>query len=151
MTNRVPTFPSIRKRRPGIYLESELLASPAFAELNRTEIRVLLRFYQKRQIAKKRKGQKVRSKEILNNGQISFTYNEANDMGISDSAFTRAIDGLLERGFIDITHSGEGMYRSVSLYAISTRWGRYGTEAFQQKTRRRRSRRVGFLREHGKS
>lgn len=112
----------------------------------------MLRFYQKRQIPKRRKEQTKRSSaEILNNGKIVFTYAEAENLDISTSAFTRALDGLLARGFIDITYSGEGMYRSVSLYAISTRWQQFGTDTFVHKERRKRGRKVGFLNGHGKS
>ena len=144
----IPSYPQgwAKKPPPGIYLEGELLASAAFAELNQTEMRVFLRFYQKRQIAKKRRG------EVLNNGKITFPYDEAEEMGISSTAYTRALDGLLARGFIDITYSGEGMYRSKSLYAISTRWKHFGTERFEKKERRLRLRKkVGFLKGHGKS
>ncbi|MDA0334272.1 MAG: hypothetical protein O2782_03810 [bacterium] len=108
-------------------------------------------FYQRRQFATKRKGEKVRSKEVLNNGKITFLYTEAEGLGISKTAFTRAIDGLLSHGFIDITFSGEGLYRSVSLYAVSTRWRNYGTKAFEQKVRRKRRREVGFVRSYGKT
>ena len=150
----VGSFPQTwRSKRPppGIYLEGKLLESAAFAELNRNEIRVVLRFYQKRQFPKKRKGQKVRNKVILNNGELTFPYSEALAMGISKSAFTRALDGVIRRGFIDIAYSGEGMYRSMSQYSISTRWMKYGTDQFVESKRRKRHRRVGFLNGHGKS
>ena len=136
---------------PGVYLEPDILASTAFAALNETEIRVLIRFYQKRQFATKPPGQRKRSKEILNNGDITFPYSEAKEMGISASAFTRALDGLLARGFIDIAYSGEGMYRSVSRYAIATRWRLFGSEAFCHQVRRKRPRKVGFLDTYGKT
>jgi DNA-binding MarR family transcriptional regulator len=140
-----PPHPT-QKPRPGVYLIPELLSSLAFSELNTTELHVLLRFYQKRQFAGKKRGQRRRSPEVLNNGEIVFTYSEAEEMGVSASAFTRALDRLVAKGFIDIAHSGEGMYRSVSYYGISERWTRYGEDNFEGSVRKKRSRWVGFNR-----
>ena len=129
-----------KKPKPGIYLEPQLLDSPAFNELNRTELRVLIHFYRKRQFPSK-KGRKKRSHEILNNGQIVFTYREAAEtLGVSKSAFTRALDGLSEHGFIDIGLTGAGLYRSATKYGISTRWKRWGTPQFVELQRRRPTR-----------
>jgi len=43
----------------------------------------------------------------------------------------RAIDTLIEHGFLDISHSGSGGKKGdKSLYAISERWKVWGTDAF---------------------
>ena len=140
------------KPLPGIYLESEVLASAAFAELNLNGIRVLLRFYQKRHFSSKKGRNGRRSREILNNGQIVFPYTEAEEMGIHKSSYTRAIDTVLALGFIDIAHSGEGLYRSATLYAVSDRWRKWGTPDFVEARRPRRRRAPrGFVLQNGKS
>ena len=107
-----PRINQLPKRPIGVYLEGELLKSPAFDDLNRTEVKVLLRFYQKRQISGKKDNRGHRSKEVLNNGKIEFYYQEAQEMRVSPAMFARALDGLIEHGFIDVTRTGKGMYKT---------------------------------------
>jgi len=65
---------------------------------------------------------------IENNGEIVFFYTEAlNKYGITKPRFQRAVDELVEKGFIDITHHGGGVKGDSSTYAISERWQDYGT------------------------
>ena len=82
---------------------------------------------------------------VTNNGEIEFTYKEAEHRrGIKQGAFLEARDHLIEVGFIDITHSGAGLYKSKTLYGISDRWRKYGTPDFQQVERQKDSRRIGY-------
>jgi DNA-binding PadR family transcriptional regulator len=84
-------------------------------------------------------------KVILNNSRIEFTYLEAkHKYGIKKSRFTRAIDQLVERGFIDVATIGGGTHKVKTLYAISERWRDYGTAAFQDAKRPRLDVRIGF-------
>ena len=94
-------------RSGGVFLERNLLESEAFNSLRTgTAYRVFLIFYRKRQMAKlgrKGKGNWV----ITNNGEITFSYAEAErKYGISYGAFRNAIDELMKRGFLDIEESG---------------------------------------------
>lgn len=74
-----------------------------------------------------------------NNGELQFTYKEAwEDWGISNNRFTRAIDQLVEVGLIDIAHSGFGLHKDVTLYVISDRWEKYGTDEFVHAKRPKR-------------
>jgi len=53
----------------------------------------------------------------------------------------RALDELVEKGFIDITHSGSGGIKGdKSLYAISDRWKDYGKSNFKPMKRQKDSR-----------
>ena len=82
---------------------------------------------------------------ITNNGEIQFTYIEAEEKyGIPSGKFTRAIDDLIRVGLIDITKTGLGLKKEVSLYAISNRWENYGTDAFVVKKRPKRTEQFGF-------
>lgn len=73
---------------------------------------------------------------ILNNGEIVFTYEEAKRLyGIKPSRFRRAIDELVEKGFLDIAETGMGLYRMATHYAISDRWRWWGTDRFEQAKR----------------
>jgi len=90
---------------------------------------------------------------LVNNGEIQFSYIEAREKyGISDTRFTRAIDELLRVGLIDIAHSGLGLHKDCTLYAISERWRKYGTDEFEHVERRKRSARLGFTKgnRHGR-
>ena len=112
--------------------EQRLLKSKAYRSLRTpTAYFVFGVFMTKRQIGKVRYKYKV-EKVILNNGEITFTYKEAEEKySISYGAFRDAIDELGEKGFIDIAESGAGLYKSANLYAISERWKLYGTLEYE--------------------
>ena len=94
----------------------------------------------------KKAGRKGREKWLIeNNGEIVFTYTEAlKKYGITKPRFRRALDELVGKGFIDITHHGGGVKGDSSTYAISERWRDYGIEKFVFKTRPRDTRELGF-------
>ena len=77
---------------------------------------------------KKKKGQ--REYDLLNNGQLVYTYKEAEARGIPRATFMRALTTLIELGFLDVTLTGAGRYRSESHYALSNRWRHWGTDKF---------------------
>ncbi len=85
----------------------------------------------KRQLVKV--GRKGKEKwDICNNGEIEFTYIEAEDnYGISAGAFRDAIDELREKGFIDIAATGMGVHKVTTLYSISDRWKLYGLTEYE--------------------
>ncbi len=64
----------------------------------------------------------VREREwvLVNNGEIRFTYLEAQEKwGIAPGKFRRAIDELVRVGLIEITDTGFGLHKDATLYAIS--------------------------------
>ncbi len=82
---------------------------------------------------------------ITNNGEIQFTYNEAlGKWAITQKQFTKAIDEVIRVGLIDITKSGFGLQKDKSLYAISDRWEKFGTDEFVVKKRQKRKQQLGF-------
>jgi hypothetical protein len=92
-----------------------------------------------------RPGRNEKEWRITNNGEIQFTYDEAlNDWGVSEDRFKRAIDELVRVGLIDITKSGFGLKKDKSLYAISDRWEKYGTDEFTYMERPKRKQKLGF-------
>jgi len=117
-----------QKPSPYFWIDRRLIKSKAFQSLQRpVSFKVLGVFWLKRQCFNVgRQGKKQWC--IINNGEIVFTYKEAKDKyGISYGAFRNAIDELREKGFIDISESGAGLYKSANLYSISDRWKLYGT------------------------
>jgi len=126
--------------RPGpIVVERELLASKAFHDLDGKAAKVLMWFLTKRRMAEL-KTSKRQEWVIANNGEIVFTYKEAEERhGLKPQAFSQAIDELQENGFIDIECLGTGIGRAPTLYAISKRWKKYGTPEFKVMKRQKRS------------
>ena len=111
-----------------IYFSWEILESTAFKTLSAKGIHVLLRFLQKRTWTKPKR----EKKRVFNNSGLSFTYAEANELGISTSQYHTILRKLVEVGFIDIEHQGGGLARDYSRYGFSDRWRDYGTPVFKK-------------------
>ena len=127
-----------------IVIDAGLVSSKAFLNLTGIAPQVYLLFLKRRRMVKR--GRAGKEKWVVeNDGEIVFPYAEAeNKFGITRPRFQRAIDQLVEHGFIEIVHSGGGMLRDISKYAISTRWMDYGTSKFIEKQRPKDTRGLGF-------
>jgi hypothetical protein len=125
-------------RKPGnaVYINRVLLKSRAWLSLSGVAPQVYMLFRTKCQMGRRPGKPGKRDWMILNNGEITFSYREAKrQYGITAPRFRRALDDLIEKGFIDVTASGMGVKRVKSLYAISDRWRDYGTPAFREAKR----------------
>ncbi|MHC4477712.1 MAG: hypothetical protein ACYTEL_18860 [Planctomycetota bacterium] len=121
-----------RKRSTVVVLEQRLLKSKAYRSLRTpTAYFVFGIFMTKRKLAKGgRKGKE--QWEITNNGEIEFTYDEAEEKyGICPSTFRNAIDELRDKGFLDIAATGMGVHKVTTHYSISERWKLYGTREYE--------------------
>ena len=126
----------------GMFIPRRMHRSPAYRKLTSTSIFILMEFMSRRKVAKT--GQKG-GYEITNNGELIFTYAEAEKkFKIPRSTFCRSISQLVELGFIDINHPGGGMMKDCSKYGISDRWRDYGKEEFIKKSRQKDERKLGF-------
>jgi len=103
-------------------IPQDLIDSLAFRELSGVATKVLIYFMAKRHF--KNFGTAKKQRWVLENGRsICFTYKEAlNKYGISQKRFTRAIDDLLEKGFISIVHPGGTCEKDKAAYAIEENW-----------------------------
>ena len=125
-----------------IWIEREMILSPAFRKLNGRAMEVLLLFLYRRQW--KQAGRKGKW-YTTNNGEIVFPYKEAKKrFKIPKSSFARAIDKLMEHGFIEIARLGGGLIGDCTRYSISERWRKYGTDSFVRKKRPKDTRGFGF-------
>lgn len=69
---------------------------------------------------------------IKNNGEIVYPYAVAERDGIGRREFAKAIDELIEKGFLDIAHQGSGgRAGDTSKYFIDDRWKDYGKPTFK--------------------
>ena len=131
-----------KSHNKNIWIEREMILAPAFHKLNGSAIKVLLLFLYRRQW--KQAGRKGKW-YTTNNGEIVFPYKEAKKrFKIPKSSFARAIDKLIEYGFIDIAHLGGGLIGDCTKYFISNRWRNYGTDNFVKKKRPKDIRGFGF-------
>jgi hypothetical protein len=106
-----------------VYIEREMIKSKAFRSLSATAILVVLDFFAKRQFCRRPNSNGKKEFVISNNGDIQYSYKEAESRGITRPAFQRAIDALMARGFIDIAHHGAGGKKGdVNLYEVSNKW-----------------------------
>ena len=129
-----------------VVLTQKMLKSKVWINLTGASTQVFLIFRTKCQMEKPPgKSGKHSGMIITNNGEIIFTYEEAHrDYGISKDRFKRAIDQLVEFGFIDIKHTTNGLHKVATQYGISDRWQDWGTEQFVMKKREKRSHGPGF-------
>ena len=143
-----------RRRYNDMYISREVIMSKAFKKLTATALRTYLFFLTKRVMKTFAGSKQKRSGKgkyyIENQGEIEFTYREAEQRyGISSSSFKRAISQLVKLGLVDIVVSGYGLKRGKTLFGISERWQDYDTPDFVKKQRPPRiqklgSKKVGF-------
>ena len=131
-----------RRSSARIQLEREVIFSPAWRDLNSANtVRVYIDFLSRRRYVKPKSHRKAKANwTFVNNGEIIYTYTEAEELGMSQNTLNRAIDSLIDHGFIDIEESGVGMFKYTTKYWISERWKQWGTEAFVERSRPKRNR-----------
>jgi len=84
---------------------------------------------------------------ISNNGEIEFTYREAESYGITRPRFKRALAELVQKGLLDIVRPGLPNQKLKTLYAISGRWRKWGQDDFQAAQMKKRPAMGGFHRQ----
>ena len=136
-----------RKENPFTMLDKRMQFSPAFNDLNRSEVIVLLKFLSLCWIKNETVG-KERVRVITNNGKLRLTFEEAEKMGLSRASYSRSVLGLIGHGFLSITHQGSGLHRDANLYHFDTRWLKWGTVHFEAVTKQRPRLQVGFQKGH---
>jgi hypothetical protein len=140
-----------------MFVSRAVITSKAFLALKKVAAcQVYLIFLSKCRMEKlqTRPGRSEREWFITNRDELQFAYAEAEEKyGISAGKFTRAIDDLIRVGLIDITKTGLGLHKDVTLYAISDRWEKYGTDEFVVKKRPKRKQQYGFTNKnkHGRN
>jgi len=122
---------------PWIFWERDLFKSRAWLDLGGVAPQVygLVRLRVQVRKVKNDRQQKRTPYEMVNNGQIVFSYAEAKrDFGITSPRFRRALEELVEKGFLDVAHAGGGTEGDATLYAISDRWRSYDKPDFKAAT-----------------
>lgn len=136
-----------RGEKPFILLEKEMHKSPAFRSLTRSGLMILLEF-RNLCIIKSKSVNKVNVRYIENNGKLRLTFEEAEMLGYSTATFARALQELMDRGFLSIAHQGSGLHRDPNLYNLDDRWKKWGTPEFQAIQRPPPRLKIGFKKGH---
>jgi len=111
----------------------DLLHSKAYQELNYgPALKTLNWIYEKVQFRVNRRRCGKGRYEIMNEGKISFTYNEAELRSLDHRKFSRALKELVACGFIDIKKHGSGLMGDYSVFILSDRWRYFGTSKFER-------------------
>ncbi len=106
----------------GTFIEREMLESEAYLSLNGFAPHLLSLILLKRQF--ENYGRKGKQKRIcVNCDKLNITYMEfKNKFGVTQPRMTRAIDQLLEKGFLSIVYPGGTFRQDKAVYALSTNW-----------------------------
>ena len=109
-----------KRKSGGTFIERELFESDAFFSLSGFAPQLLILFLGKRNF---QKGNGKRKPMCVNKNSIRFTYAEMTKKhGIKQPRFTRAIDDLLEKGFISIEYQGGACQGDKTVYALVDKW-----------------------------
>ena len=114
----------------GTYIKRDILESDAYWDLTGAAPQIYMVFRMKCVFADRTIG-KRKERVIVNNGEITYTYLEAqNNHRIPKSNFLRARDQLIKVGFIEIAEDG-GCHHTTK-YAISNNWRNYPEQTFER-------------------
>lgn len=121
-----------------IFIDKKIISSKAFFALKVHGLRVLFVFFTKRKLGSHRDSKGNQNWHILNNGEITFTYKEAEKKGMSKKQFRDALDDLIAKGFLEVSHQGVGQGDS-STYKLIDNWADYGKKDFKPGPERRKN------------
>lgn len=109
-------------------IENSILVSAAWLSLRGKATQVFMLFLQRRKMYENK-----RTKEwfCLNCQELTLTYDEVKQLGLTRREFTYAIDALIANGLIDIVEYGNALARKPTVYGISERWRKFGTPEFK--------------------
>lgn len=143
-----------KRASPNLVISKDLIKSKAWLDLGKKSsisAQVYLIFLSKRKMEKTGKRGHERW-QCTNSQEIIFTYAEAlKKFEITQPRFMRAIDGLIDNGFLDIVKSASGLFKEVTLYGFSERWRKYDTPDFEKVSRTKRNLTTGFCKPRKKA
>lgn len=128
-----------------IWFEKEFLLSKPYRELKTSACHVVYSIFKTKCQMVNVGSRRYPLWEIENNGELEFTYTEAEEeYGISNQKFKRALTDLIDKGFIDITKRCRTNSKEPNLYEISDRWRFYGKRAFIRRSYKKAAGHIGF-------
>lgn len=119
MADRITEAKKFKNR--GIYFEERVYKTKAFLSLKRSSIVVLIAVLDARQLESKKDhkgGGKKTKRKAINTG-IRLPYRKLEkEFKLTQQTISKAIDELLEKGFIQIEHQGGRGEHDMSIYSF---------------------------------
>jgi hypothetical protein len=123
-----------RSRTWSIRMGFDLLHSEAYKQLNYgPAVKVLNWFHEKVRFRVDKKKRGKNRYQAIQDGEISFTYEEAVLRGLTSQKFSRALKELHRFGFIDVKKPGSGLKGDFTIFVMSQRWRSFGNSEFRHK------------------
>lgn len=140
-----------KRASSNLVISKELVESKAWRNLGGIAPQLYTLFLLRRQMVKS--GKKGHERwQCTNSQELVFTYKEAKEKyEITERRFHRAIDELIDNGFLDVVKSASGLFKEVTLYGLSERWRKYGTPQFEKFSRIKRNQTTGFCKPRKKA
>ena len=111
------------KKSPGTWFEREMFESMAYLSLRGFAPQLLVLVLAKRQFTTYQKKAGKQKRVCVNCDKINITYTELkNKYGITQPRVTRAIDQLLEKGFISRVYPGGTYRQDKAVFSLLDRW-----------------------------
>ncbi len=109
-----------------------LLHSEAYKNLTYAPALKVLNFFHEKIRYQPTKGKHGKNRyDIVNNGEMNFTYREAALRGLNPHQFRNALMQLCGLGFIDVKKPGSALKGDYAIFTFSERWKQYGTTSFE--------------------
>jgi len=90
------------------------------------------------------KGKRRKEFYCRNNDEISFTYEEASEFGLSPSVLRDGIDEVIRYGHFEISHLGGSAEGDSTLFRKVDHWRKYGEDIFPSLIKPRPKRRIAY-------
>lgn len=121
-------------------IQDQILFSKAWLSLGGKAPQVYMLFRYRVQTEKVKYGPDKGKHRETNTQNLTFTYKQAKEYGLTQDMFLTALDSLIDRGFLDVIEYGGGLEHRKTIYGLSDRWRKYGQSGFESVVRTKHNR-----------
>ena len=109
----------------------QIIFSPAWLSLGGKAPQVYMLFRYRVQTEKVKYGPDKGKHRETNTQELTFTYSQAKEYGLTQDMFLASLDSLIAKGFLDVVEYGGGLEHRKTIYGLSDRWRKYGKPDFE--------------------
>lgn len=121
------------QQKKRLIMNKDMIRSKAFITLTGPAKQILMELYIRLTVDCHKSGRNKKDVQYYakNNGNLILRYSEMQKMfGYSPSTISRAIDNLVQNGFVEIARLGHGVQRQEHKFALIKNWQQFGTADF---------------------
>ena len=111
-------------------ITDQILFSKAWLSLGGKAPQVYMLFRYRVQTEKVKYGPDKGKHREKNTQELTFTYKQAVECGLTQNTFLAALDALIAKGFLDVVSYGGGLEHRKTVYGLSDRWRKFGEQEF---------------------